>query len=250
MCHPLVDSTTTQARDRSGIKNELSLSHPVVHWQTDTQSLCILCGGKISWLYSKEMEIMLMNTASHRTTWSSVLIYLLHKHKIRWNKLSDLSFSMTNDASCIHVVLRFPNHWIKCGGSATSVVVNTACTLKLTLQTMLVYKLFMCYSDLISCLLQKSGTFSHDRHMFFHRLKKVPLPSIFLQNISFTLLHLKSSDSNNDALSSIFSNSSQFSFRWSFWGHYKLPAYVVPILPWMIQWKSSSPSVIDLPSLI
>lgn len=182
MCHPLVDSTTTQARDRSGIKNELSLSHPVVHWQADTQSLCILCGGKISWLYSKEMEIMLMNTASHRTTWSSVLIYLLHEHKIRWNNPSNHSFLLASDVSCARVVWRFPNHWMKCGGSATSAVINTACKLNLAMRTRLLYKPCMCCPDLIS-----SQTLSQDRRMFSHRLKK---SSYILSFSSEYFLHL------------------------------------------------------------
>lgn len=165
----------------------MSCLYPI-QWSIGKQILSpyVFCvWGEISWLYSKEMEIMLMNTASHRT-WSSVLIYLLHKESDEMVKLPNISFFMTNDVSCTHIVLKFPNYWMKCGGPATSVIVNTAYKVELAMQTTLLYKLCMCHSDLITHLSQASQTFPHDRHMLVHQLQKVSISSVFSLNIFFT----------------------------------------------------------------
>lgn len=141
LCHPLVDSTITQARDRSGIKNELSSSHPVVHWQTDPQALCILCGGIKLLAIVKEKG----NNANE---------YSISQHMIRCSNLSlctdtkldemvkllNLSFLMASDVFCTPVVLRFPSYWMKCGGPATSAIINTVCKQEKAMQTVLLYK--------------------------------------------------------------------------------------------------------------
>lgn len=127
-----MDSTIIQARDRSGIKNELSSSHPVVHWQVDTQALCILHGGikLLAIIKGNGNNANEYSISQHNMIRCSDLPPCTNKKLDELVKPSDSSFLMASDVSCIHVVLSFPNYCRKCGRPATSVIINTACKLE------------------------------------------------------------------------------------------------------------------------
>lgn len=134
-------------------------------------------------------------------------------------KVSNLFFLMTNGASCTHIVLKFSNYWMKCGGPALSVIVNTACKVELAMHTTLLYKLCMCHSDLIAHLSQASHFPMTDI------CSSIGYKSIYILSLfSEYFLHFFFSNWNllilTDTFLSIFSSNGWFPFHRPFWYHY------------------------------
>lgn len=127
----------------------------------------------------------------------------------------------------LHVVLRFPNYQLKCGGPTTAMIINTACKLELAMQIALLYKLCMLFSPHLLPLrhpkhFPKTGICSSTdiKKTNKQRNKKSLYPQTFLWissspccsnwNVILTMM----------LPTSVFSNSGWFSFHWSFQDYY------------------------------